>query len=66
MTGRLATIDLDTFAVSTNVAEISSDPVARTADGLLYIVNRFGADNIQILDPAAGFETTAQYSTGTT
>ena len=45
-------------------APVSSDPVARWSQGRLYVVNRYGADNIQVLDPAAGFATVLQFSVG--
>jgi DNA-binding beta-propeller fold protein YncE len=43
---------------------LSSDPVARWAFGKVYVVNRFGFDNIQILNPGAGFATEFQFSVG--
>jgi DNA-binding beta-propeller fold protein YncE len=43
---------------------LSSDPVARWAFGKIYVVNRFGFDNIQILDPGNGFQTEFQFSVG--
>jgi DNA-binding beta-propeller fold protein YncE len=46
------------------VAPVSSDPVARFAFGRVYVVNRRGADNVQVLDPGAGFATVAQFSVG--
>jgi len=46
------------------VAPIHSDAVARWHDGLVYVINRAGADNIQILDPENDFSTLSQYSTG--
>jgi hypothetical protein len=42
----------------------SSDPVARVRDGRPFVVNRLSFDNIQGLDPASGFKTTLQDSTG--
>lgn len=64
-TGSSSVVDLeDNFATTENVASIHSDAVARFADGLVYVVNRFGADNIQILDPATGFGAVRQFSTG--
>jgi WD40 repeat protein len=45
-------------------APIHSDAVARWYGGLIYVINREGADNIQILDPEDGFSTLSQYSTG--
>jgi hypothetical protein len=46
------------------VEDVSSDPVARWAFDQIYVVNRFGADNIQILDPSSNFQTVRQFSTG--
>ncbi|MGD9763767.1 MAG: hypothetical protein AB7V27_08650 [Candidatus Binatia bacterium] len=40
------------------------DAVARSHDGLIYVINRRFADNIQVLDPADGFRTLLQCSTG--
>jgi hypothetical protein len=50
------TADLD-------VETILADAVARWHDGLVYVVNRAGA-NIQVLDPAAGYATLRQFSVG--
>jgi DNA-binding beta-propeller fold protein YncE len=63
-TGSLAQISLDTRAVMCNVASIHSDARARWHDGLLYVINRFGQDNIQVIDPAQNFLTVGQFSTG--
>lgn len=46
------------------VESVSSDPVARWAFGLIYVVNRYQADNIQILDPSNSFHTVRQFSVG--
>jgi hypothetical protein len=43
---------------------IHSDAVIRSAGGQLVVVNRFLGDNIQVLDPARGFQTRLQCSTG--
>ncbi len=50
--------------VSSNLATVASDAVLRYFDGYLYVVNRFGFDNIQILDPANNFATVLQFSVG--
>jgi hypothetical protein len=50
--------------MQTDLELIGSDAVARTYGGLIYIVNRFGADNIQVIDPAQGFQTIRQFSVG--
>ena len=50
--------------VTPNVATVSSDAVLRHFDGLLYVINRFGFDNIQVLDPSSGYTTVRQFSVG--
>lgn len=47
-----------------NLQTTHSDAVVRSYGGLLYVVNRLGGDNIQVVDPANGFSVTAQFSTG--
>ena len=49
-------------AVARNVERIHSDAVARAHDGLVYVVNRLGGDNIQAIDPATGYATRWQCS----
>jgi DNA-binding beta-propeller fold protein YncE len=49
-------------SVATNVERIHSDAIARVHDGLVYVVNRLGGDNIQAIDPAAGYATRWQCS----
>jgi hypothetical protein len=62
--GTLSVVDLDTRQVTRDVAIISSDAVARCYQGLLYVVNRFGYDNVQVIDPAQGYATLRQFSVG--
>src|SRR5262245_20947691 len=50
--------------VTPNVASVSPDAVLRAFNGLLYVVNRSGFDNIQVLDPASNFATVKQFSVG--
>ncbi len=47
-----------------DVENVGSDAVARYHDGLFYVVGRGGANHIQILDPAAGYQTIRQFSLG--
>ncbi|MEJ2721389.1 MAG: T9SS type A sorting domain-containing protein [bacterium] len=54
-----------TYTVEKNVAAVHSDAVARYYNGRVFVVNREGADNIQILDPANGFSTVRQFTVGT-
>jgi hypothetical protein len=64
--GTLATVHLPDLAVTTGLvpAGISGDPVVRApGDGRIYVVNRFGVDNVTILD-AADFSLIDQFSTG--
>jgi hypothetical protein len=63
-TGGLSVIDLDTRAVTPNVATVHSDATLRVHNGLIYVINRFGQDNIQIIDPNKNFRTLRQFSTG--
>ena len=65
--GSYASVDLDPpRAVTPSSAQrrIFRDAVARVFDDVVYIVNRLYADNIQVLDPANGFKTRMQCSTG--
>ena len=67
MAGSFATIGLDEprqISRSTSQRRVHSDAVVRTRDGLVYVVNRRFADNIQILDPGSDFKTRLQCSTG--
>lgn len=65
-TGSCSIIDMNppSYTVTKNVASINSDAIARYYNGYIYVINRFGADNIQILDPNNGFSTVRQFSTG--
>ena len=66
-TGSFATVGLDApYPVSPVSAarRVNSDAVARPHGGLVYVVNRFGGDSIQVLDPSQDFATRAQCSTG--
>jgi hypothetical protein len=47
-----------------NVAATCADAVLRHHQGLLYVVERFGCDNIRVLDPANGFALVRQFSVG--
>jgi hypothetical protein len=62
--GTVSVVDLATRAVTCDVADVSPDPVARWYQGLLYVVNRYGFDNIQVFDPAHGYATVRQFSVG--
>ncbi len=63
--GSSSAIWLDgSYTTDENVASIYSDAVSRYFEGLIYVVNREGADNIQVLDPGSGFSTLRQFSVG--
>ena len=47
-----------------NVSTTASDAVIRYYSGKFYVVNRFGGDNIQVLDPSNNFNTVLQFSVG--
>jgi hypothetical protein len=66
-TGSFGTVSFDDPPVITPVSPqriLNSDAVARAFNGLVYVVNRFFGDNIQIIDPAQDFATTRQCLTG--
>src|SRR5262245_28281675 len=63
-TGSLSVNALGTTTVTKDVAAVYSDAVERWYGGLLYVVNRFGQDNVQVIDPAQGYATVRQFSTG--
>jgi len=63
--GILSEVDVPTHEVTTGVVAgvASTDPALRYFNGKLYIVNRYGADNITIVDPATN-QLITQISTG--
>jgi hypothetical protein len=63
-TGALSAVTLASRAVATDVASVHSDATLRWWGGRLYVVNRYGQDNIQVIDPAQGYATLRQFSTG--
>jgi DNA-binding beta-propeller fold protein YncE len=63
--GSFTTLPLDDpEALEVNRGSIGSDAVARFHDGRVYVINRFGADNVQALDPEDDFATIYQCSVG--
>ncbi|MCP4546496.1 MAG: hypothetical protein GY835_08540 [bacterium] len=61
--GKLSICEPDNPWTATNdVATVHSDAVLGWSGGLLYVVNRLGADNVQVLDPDQEFATILQYS----
>ncbi|HEU5057755.1 MAG TPA: hypothetical protein VFU21_14590 [Kofleriaceae bacterium] len=63
--GIASAIDIPALAVTQNAVDgvASTDPVVRHGDGRVYIVNRFGADNVTVLD-ARSLQLVAQISPG--
>ena len=51
-------------APACNVAPACADAVLRHHQGRLYVVERFGCDNVRVLDPNAGFAVVRQFSVG--
>jgi hypothetical protein len=65
ITGNASVIDPGPpVTVDCNVRSLHSDAVARYFEPYIYVVNRKGGDNIQILDPANDFATVRQFSVG--
>jgi hypothetical protein len=64
--GAYATIDPETRAAHADIAAIHPDAVCRSDRvlGRSFIIERFGADAIDVLDSSAGWEVAAQYSVG--
>jgi hypothetical protein len=66
ITGNSATVGVQPpYAVGCPLRALHSDAVARYFDPYIYVLNRKGADNVQILDPESGFSTVRQFSVGT-
>ncbi len=63
--GVLSAVDVAGRSVTTNVVAgvASTDPVLRYYNGKLYVINRFGADNITVVDPSTN-QLIEQISTG--
>lgn len=53
-------------AAQVSIASVNTDAVAYydQNEDMIFVVNRYLADNIQIVDPNSGFATTGQYSVG--
>ncbi|MDA3900619.1 MAG: hypothetical protein PF637_08875 [Spirochaetes bacterium] len=66
-TGSFALLNTNTYDIVTDSApgHIHSDASVRVYGGRVYILNRIGRDNIQVLDPEKNYETVQEFSTGT-
>jgi hypothetical protein len=58
--GAVATVDAATRAVTPDVALGSTDAIPFAADGLVYVVHRWGLDYVDVLDPAQGWASLAE------
>ena len=56
-------LDLESFEAFEDYSSLQADSMVTTSGGLLFGINRLGADNIQRIDPATAL-TIWQYSTG--
>ena len=60
----VVTADDSVLTAINDVASLHSDALVRSFGGYIYVLNRQGADNIQVIDPLDGFRTRRQFSTG--
>ncbi|HOY64464.1 MAG TPA: hypothetical protein PK745_14930, partial [bacterium] len=51
-------------AATNNVVSIHSDATVKADGGYVFVINRYGQDNITVLDPADGLSLVTQFSTG--
>ena len=63
-TGNFATINLDDQSVKKYEIALSSDAVAKTINDKIYVINRYGQDNITIYSPPNFSTPPIQFSTG--
>lgn len=63
VTGSLSATDLAPRTNHCDVSSPASDASLRFYDGRLYVVNRFGGDNVQVVNPAT-YATMLQFSVG--
>src|SRR5262249_20883809 len=62
-TGSFSAIHAATKAPACDVASVVSDARVRWYDGRVYVINRFGADNIEVLDGTT-YALVKQFSVG--
>ena len=62
--GSVSVVDLQTDLATVNLLNIHSDAAVRTYGGLVYVINRFGEDNILVLDPEDLATPVLQFSVG--
>lgn len=62
--GGLSVVNLGDRSVAKDLEAVHSDATLRWYEGKIYVINRFGQDNVQVIDPSAGYATVLQFSTG--
>lgn len=62
--GSLASLRVGSDTASVNLINTHSDNVIRSYNGMVYVINRLGADNILVLDPKDLRKAVRQFSTG--
>ncbi len=63
--GSFSLVDMNSpWAHDNNCDPLHGDAIARSYGGLIYVVERWGGDNIRVLDPQDGFRTVRQFSVG--
>jgi hypothetical protein len=62
-TGSLSSADVQPRAMHCDIASVSTDAGLRYYGDRLYVLNRFGSDNVQEIDPATG-ATLKEFSVG--
>jgi hypothetical protein len=63
-TGSYAVVNASTKSATSNIGSVYGDASVRAGGGYVYVINRLGADNIQVLDSSAGYSTVRQFSVG--
>ncbi len=64
-TGGVADVALESAStLSHSLGAVSADAVVRTSGGRVFVLNRYGADNVQELDPDSNMATLWQCSVG--
>src|SRR5436190_1259628 len=60
----IVTADDSVLTAIKDVVSLHSDAIARSFGGYIYVLNRQGADNVQVIDPLDGFRTRKQFTVG--
>ncbi len=62
--GALAVVDEETWAVEDAIATVSSDPAVMADGGWLFLLNRYGFDNVRLYEPGALEAPVVEFSVG--